>query len=117
MFIGLGTVFCIALAVVLGKRMSADAVAVVVGVVAGVAAGLPTSVLLLVLLTRRDQQAGRQKVATGSWDNQQYPPVIVVQGTPQALSPAARDPYWQAGDGAAVPRRFRIVGGEDLLDS
>ena len=53
--VALGLVFAIALAVVVGSRMSAEAMAVVVGVVCGVAAGIPTSILLLVVMHRRDR--------------------------------------------------------------
>jgi hypothetical protein len=53
--VGLGLVFAVVLAVVVAKQMSTEAMAVVIGVVCGVAAGIPTSVLLLVTLTRRDR--------------------------------------------------------------
>ena len=46
--VALGLVFAVTLAVVVGKQMSTEAMAVVVGVVCGIAAGIPTSVLLLV---------------------------------------------------------------------
>jgi preprotein translocase subunit SecF len=49
-------VFGLTLAAVVGSRMSAEAMAVVVGVVCGVAAGIPTSALLLLAMGRRDRQ-------------------------------------------------------------
>ena len=81
-----GLVFAITLAIVVGKKMSAEAMAVVVGIVCGVAAAIPTSVLLLVVLTRRD----RQQLDDVEARSRQYgsPPVVVIQGgAPQALPP------------------------------
>ena len=111
----LGMVFAIALAVVVGKQMSAEAMAVVVGVVCGVAAGIPTSVLLLVVLTRRDRQRSEdQERRTGQHS---YPPVVVIQGgSPQALPPGSQAGYWPAPQpGPASQRQFQVVGGDELL--
>ena len=111
----LGSVFVVALALVIGKQMSADAMAVVVGVVCGVAAGIPTSVLLLVVLTRRDRLRLEDMERQARQHN--YPPVVVVQGgSPQALPPGSQAGYWPAPPpGPAVNRQFHVVGGEDLL--
>lgn len=111
----LGLVFVVALAVVVGKQMSAEAMAVVVGVVCGVAAGIPTSVLLLVVLTRRDRLRVEDMERQARQHN--YPPVVVIQGgSPQALPPGSQAGYWPAPTpGSAVNRDFHIVGGEDLL--
>ncbi len=111
----LGLVFFIALAVVVGKQMSAEAMAVVVGVVCGVAAGIPTSVLLLVVLSRRDRQ--RMEDVSRQPSQHSYPPVVVIQGgSPQALPPGAQGSYWPAGGpGPSFERQFRMVGGGDLL--
>jgi hypothetical protein len=111
----LGLVFAIALAVVVGKQMSAEAMAVVVGVVCGVAAGIPTSILLLIVLTRRDrkrtEELDRQRGQYG------YPPVVVIQGgSPQALPPGSQGGYWPAPQpGPASQRQFHVVGGDELL--
>ena len=90
----LALVFVVALAVVVGKQMSTEAMAVVIGIVCGVAAGIPTSVLLLIALTRRDRQ--RAEEAERQTRQANYPPVVVIQGgTPQACllytSPSPRD--------------------------
>ena len=113
--VGLGVVFAVALAVVVGKQMSAEAMAVVVGVVCGVAAGIPTSVLLLVVLTRRDRQrTDEQERQRGQHS---YPPVVVIQGgSPQALPPGSQGGYWPAPQpGPASQRRFQVVGGDELV--
>src|SRR5512143_1132613 len=81
----LGLAFAVALAVVVGRRMSAEAMAVVVGIVCGVAASIPTSVLLLVVLTRRERS---REMADSQANLRSYPPVVVIQGgAPQALPP------------------------------
>lgn len=72
----------VALAMVVGQRMSTDAMAVVVGVVFGVAASIPTS-LLVVAATRSRRDEGYRAPR----DELRAPPqVIVVQ--PQQLPPA-----------------------------
>ncbi|HSR33482.1 MAG TPA: hypothetical protein VLY63_23190 [Anaerolineae bacterium] len=112
----LGLVFAVTLAVVVGKRMSAEAMAVVIGVVCGIAAGIPTSVLLLLAISRREQQqferAGQQARVRA------LPPVVVIQGSsPEELLPGRDAGYWSASAlGPAVQRQFDVVGGDDLVD-
>lgn len=112
----LGTVFVATLAIVVGKQMSTEAMAVVVGVVCGVAAGIPTSVLLLVVLNRRERQGyddGQRRQREGN-----YPPVVVVQGGAQGsgLPPGPQAGYWpMAAPGPAMRRQFNVVGGDDIL--
>lgn len=109
-------VFVVTLAVVVGKQMSTEAMAVVIGIVCGVAAGIPTSVLLLVALTRRERQRMEAEEAERQTRQANYPPVVVIQGgTPQAIPPMPSAGYWPA----QVPtprttRRFHIVGGDEL---
>lgn len=99
--------FVVALAVVVGQRMDAQALAVVVGVVAGVVAGLPTAMLVLLALSRRDRQRGAAPAqpppATAS------PPVVVIQGgEPRSLPPAPLPAYPVQRE-----RPFVVVGEED----
>lgn len=113
--VALGLVFVIALAVVVGKQMSAEAMAVVVGVVCGVAAGIPTSVLLLVVFSRRDQSRFVEPDRPQRQHN--YPPVVVIQGgSSQALPPGQQAGYWPAPTPAtSASRQFSVVGGDDLV--
>jgi hypothetical protein len=111
----LGLAFAVTLAIFVGKRMSAEAMAVVVGVVCGVAAGIPTSVLLLVVMTRRERQrtgAAEQQPRQGS-----YPPVVVIQGgAPQALPQGPQAGYWPtAAPGPMMQRQFHVIGDDDLV--
>ena len=111
----LGVVFVMTLAVVVAKQMSTEAMAVVIGVVCGVAAGIPTSLLLLVVLTRRDRQRVEQ-VEQGTRQGA-YPPVVVIQGgAPQGLPSMPHAGYWPSpAPGQQVNRQFQVVGGDDLL--
>jgi hypothetical protein len=111
----LGLVFSIAVALLVGMEMSAEAMAVVVGVVCGVAAGIPTSVLLLVVLSKRDRQ--RLEELEQQPGRRGYPPVVVIQGgASQALGPGSQPRYWPAANPPPAPKRqVNLVGGEDLL--
>jgi hypothetical protein len=110
----LGIVFAVTLAVVVGKQMDTEAMAVVVGVVCGVAAGIPTSLLLLVVLTRRERQQSEQVQRREQQGN--YPPVVVIQGGGGAHGlPGPQAGYWPAPmQGPPVDRQFRVLGGDDL---
>jgi len=113
--IALAVVFGITLAIVVGKRMSAEAMAVVVGVVCGVAASIPTSLLLLVV-ARRDRQPEENRAMSGM--ERSYPPVVVIQGGGQpGLGPGSGLGYWpSAVNGPSAQRDFTVVGGDDLLE-
>ena len=105
-----GLAFAITLAVMIGKRMSADAMAVVVGIACGILASVPASLLLLLVLGRERRGAeNRREVGA-----QAYPPVVIVQGgAPQALPPGMPG-YWPQ---AAPPmrREFQLVDAQHEL--
>ena len=121
-----GAVFAVALAVVIGNRMSADAMAVVVGVACGIGASVPTCLLLVWALVRRAQgmAAGAQGYGrNGAGAN--YPPVVVVnpgygaQGYGPALGMISPPPTQLAsanGQLAGGPRTFKVVGDEETLE-
>ena len=73
--------FAITLAIVVGNRMSAEAMAVVVGsttsarMICGIAASIPLSVLILILTSRLGRSEPRRL---------DYPPVVVVNPGAQA---------------------------------
>lgn len=104
--------FAVTLAVVIGNRMSTDAMAVVIGIVCGVGASIPTSLLIMAVTSRREAKEERGQAAfppvvivnpghqVGQWPNYYPPPTL-----PPALS--------QSG-----PRQFRVIGQEDaVIDS
>lgn len=110
-----GSVFAVALAVLIGTRMSADALGVLVGVVCGVLASVPTSLVLVWALARRVQGQGVEpsRYAMG---NHSYPPVVVVNpGTGYSLpgyGPPMNTPSLPAPGG---PRSFKVVGDEETM--
>ena len=112
----LGLLLVGALAVVVVKQMSAEAMAVVIGVICGVAAAIPTSLLLLVVLTRSERR--RHEEEEQRRRQGQYPPVVVIQGSaPQALPPGTPAGYWPSpAPGPLADRQWQVVGGEELLE-
>ena len=129
--------FVVTLGVVVGTRMSSDAIAVLLGVIAGVAASIPCA-LLLMTVTRRQQTAVhepypavsdpvhtryddcRDSLYSGSYARHPAPPpvIVVTPGTPWSSTPGADgatlSPY--AGYASAQPqgqREFRVMGYEE----
>ena len=110
--------FFVALAIVIGQRMSTDAMAVVIGVAVGVAASVPTS-LLLVALLRKERSTYRPEMPR----EPMYPSALPQQPNVIVLDPsqfgAARNaqtatplpPPEYAPDGGM--RRLRVVGAEE----
>jgi len=96
--------FSVALAVVIGNRMSAEAMAVVIGVVCGVAASIPTSALMLAM-ARRSRSACEEARAAES-----RPPVVVVAPGPMPASPAQVPWPAYAPPAVRAPREYHIVG-------
>ena len=97
--------FAVTLAVIIGQRMSTDAMAVVVGVACGVLASIPTSLLILAVSGRRGEREVRQQ--------RDYPPVVIVNpGNNQSryLQPPFQSPPIQEQE-----RQFRVIGDEDLV--
>ena len=109
--------FGVTLALLIGQRMSTDAMAVVLGVAVGVAASVPTSLLLVALLRR--ERPGAHEAA---------PPPAPAAPNVIVLNPAD----WAGGNLAAGPnrnylplppetlyapdggmRRLRVVGDDD----
>ncbi len=102
--------FGLTMAVVVGQRLSDQALAVIAGAVCGVVASIPPS-LLIIWVTRRKQERAQ------AWPSP-YPPVVVVQppaAYPGGMSdPSGRylsPPTWTA-PAAPVPREFVVVGEE-----
>lgn len=107
-FAGLAVaVFATTLAIVVGNRLSDEALAVLAGAVCGVGAALPTS-LLIVSVSRRRDETRVQPPTQGV-----YPPVIVV--TPPGSQ--QRSDGWNAlppSLSAPVQRQFTVVGGTPI---
>jgi hypothetical protein len=130
--------FAITLAVVVGQRLSSEAMAVLLGVVAGVAASIPTSLIVVRIATR--SLASKVESAPRAEPVRAEPRIVVMQQpapvsspapTPAAYvypaSPSAAYPGWNGAPAyAASPlpnapmsgRKFTVIGGmNDIEDS
>ena len=97
--------FAVTLAVIIGQRMSTDAMAVVIGVACGVVASIPTSLLILAVSNRRGEREVQQR--------RDYPPVVIVNpgnNQPRYLQPPFPTPLSQGQE-----RQFRVIGDEDVV--
>lgn len=113
--------FGVTLAIVIGQRMSTDAMAVVIGVAVGVAASVPTS-LLMVALLRKERAVYRPHQADFDQPGP-YPPALPAGQQPNVI---VLDPsmFARAADRGQIPlppdnfapdagqRRLRVVGDE-----
>jgi len=100
--------FVITLAVIVGTRMSTEAMAVVIGVVCGVAAGIPTSLLIVAVTNRRSGEREHPQL------QRDYPPVVIIQ--PGQASPTYPQlPYLSPMPPPAGTRQFRVVGEENTI--
>ena len=108
-FIILAITFSASMAIVIGFRLSADAMAVIIGIVCGVLASIPTSVILVWVLRQRDRQFELQN---GSMRQGHYPPVVVVNGhgTPGNGGMMAPAPLLTGGGNGT--RDFKVIGQE-----
>ena len=100
--------FAVTLAVIIGQRMSTDAMAVVIGVACGVLASIPTSLLILAVSGR---QGGRSEREVRQ--QRDYPPVVIVNpgnNQPRYLQPPHSAPLIQGQE-----RQFRVIGDEDVV--
>lgn len=126
--------FAVTLAILVGERLSTEAMAVLMGVVAGVAASIPTSLIVVWIAL---QTAGRHMpmpqpnvVRRETPVQDEAPRIVVVQQPAPAPAPA----YAQAGAWAQnpmayampnayssmpaprSPRKFTIIGGQGEVE-
>lgn len=112
----IGSAFAVALAVVIGLRLSTEAMAVIAGVVAGVAASIPASLIVIWLATRNAVTGPAREPQTNE------PRIIYVNTTPppswpNAMSSPPHIPALTTPHGAQwSPRHFTGLGGlEDAV--
>jgi len=107
-FIGLVVVaFAVAMAVVIGNRLSDEALAVLAGAVCGVGAAIPTSLLIVAVTRRRGERDAQRVQSFGPQGG--YPPVIVV--TPPGVQQRPGD--WNTLPPSLttpIQRKFTVVG-------
>lgn len=117
-WIGAGIVlFLITLAVVIGLRMSNEAMAVVIGVIFGVAASIPTSLIVVAVAWRRERAVnnGNSPVRRPAQDALPPSVVIVNPGGMGTAGPYRQPAYLPQPDlqWGQSPRQFRVVGDPD----
>ena len=115
-WLGVGAIlFLVTLAVVIGVRMSAEAMAVVIGVIFGVAASIPTSLLILAIMWRREQRAASAGPKRGGQEALPPSVVIVNPGSSGMANPYRQPAYLPQPDlqWGNPPRQFRVVGEPD----
>lgn len=116
-FTVMGAIFAVAMAVLIGTRISADALAVIIGIICGVLASIPTSAILVWVLRQRDRQYEMQAYQT-RYGGSNYPPVVVVngQGTNGYNTPSL-PPALTGGMPGPMPRDFKVIGQENTESS
>jgi len=125
MFAGLVVMaFAVTLAVIVGNRLSDEALAVLAGAVCGVGAAIPTSLLIVAVTRRRDEQRyfgepfgcaqdRPSRAIQPSVPQGVYPPVVVVAPPGGQQHPGA----WNAlPPSLTIPmqRHFTVVGGSPV---
>ncbi len=121
-FLGLVTVaFAVTLAVVVGNRLSEEALGVLAGAVCGVGAAIPTSLIVVAVSRRQSEDRSSGRVRGREMDSDPrhtYPPVVVI--SPQGDHPSSygwRDTgrgssgYRSLPMGPPTEREFTVVGG------
>jgi len=103
--------FAITLAVIVGWRMSAEAMAVVIGVIAGVAASIPTSLIVIWFIARTKLSSAPPPIRREPENAE--PRIIVVNAPPAAPSnyPTTTPSPYSLNEPQRPPRRFTIIGG------
>jgi hypothetical protein len=116
----IGSLFSVTMALVIGLRMSPDAMAVIIGIICGVLASIPTSALMVWVLRQREKQV---EAPYGGSRAGHYPPVVVVNGHGQNGYGSPAPPALTASAVLPGERDFKVIGQEntettgDLLPS
>ena len=103
------TAFGVTLALIVGNRLSDEALAVLAGAVCGVGAAIPTSLLVFAVSRRRDESRARPVVPNPYQGS--YPPVIVV--APSGAGQQGANAWNGLPPSFDTPtrRQFTVVGG------
>ena len=114
--------FAVAFAVIVGNRLSNEAMAVVVGAVCGISASIPVTIGLVIAASnnwgRPESRDEPQRFYDAPRAYAPQPPLVIVS-PPQAQMPYGFPPtpeqYYlppSVSDGSFGSREFKIVGGE-----
>lgn len=111
--------FALGLAIVVGNRLSNDAMAVVVGTVCGISASIPVSIGLVIAASSNWGKSERARDGGDAYGMYRYaerlqPPVVIMG--PQMPYSYAPNPYAlpaPPSNPTIESREFKIIGGED----
>lgn len=113
-----GVAFAVALAAVVGNRLSNDALAVVVGAVCGISATIPVTLGLVIAASRnwgREEPIREIGYDYGAHRYAPQPPVVIL-APPQAQLPYGYSPSQfvapMSAPALGAPREFKIIGEE-----
>jgi len=117
-----GIAFAVALAVIVGNRLSNEAMAVVVGAVCGISASIPVSVALVIAASKNWGRSDEPREIGYDYGSHRYapqPPQILVVSPPQqnpSAYPYSSAPYLlppQIDNSTyGSSREFKIIGDE-----
>lgn len=105
----------VTLAIIIGNRMSAEAMSVVIGVVFGVAASIPTSLLIVAATRGRRSEDPYRSLGPDPQPRAQQPSIYIVNPGAQPAQPPRPqlpEPYSYAMP-QPMERHFTVVGDED----
>ena len=102
--------FAVTLAVIISNRLSDEALAVLAGAVCGVGAAIPTSLLIVAVSRRRDEQ--QVQPSTPHFQGA-YPPVVVV-APPRGQQRLDGWNVLPPSLSAPMQRHFTVVGGSSI---
>ncbi len=116
-----GIAFAVALAVIVGNRLSNEAMAVVVGAVCGISASVPVSIALVIAASKHWGRSEEPREVQYDYGAHRYAPqqpqILVV--SPQQVNPSAypfsNQPQYfppTIDDARYSPREFKIIGDE-----
>ncbi len=114
-----GVAFAVALAYVVGSRLSNEAIAVVVGAVCGISASVPVSIALVIASSNHwgKREEPNEPYYDPSPRRYMPQPPVIIMTQPQQQMPYGypQNPYYfpvQAAQPSVEPRDFKIIGGE-----
>jgi hypothetical protein len=105
-----GIIFVVTMGIVVGFRISADAMAVIIGIICGVLASVPATVLMVWTLRQRDKQLEMQG---GGARMGHFPPVVVVNGQGTTGYGNQMPPPPMLASNANGAREFKVIGQEN----
>ena len=112
--------FVVALAYIVGSRLSNEAIAVVVGAVCGIGASIPVSIALVIASSNNWGRREEPSQPNYGYDPRRYAtqPQVLFVSAPQTQMPYGgypQNPYYfptPSPEVALEPREFKIIGGE-----